>query len=191
MDLIGLAGWAKSGKNAVGDILIVNGGYHPVAFADKLRDAMAILDPIVGIKITVVHNCPEYRLVRYNEAVYEYGYEAAKDMFDLEVRKLLQRMGTDVGRNFIGPDTWVGPLMAQIDAAPDKYVITDVRFPNEADAIRSRGGRVYWISRPGVGPANDHYSEHALDDYDFDAVIDNSGSLDDLTNEARSTILGI
>lgn len=196
MDLVGLAGWAQSGKNEVG-VVLEGHDYKQVAFADKLREAIEILNPIVGFDVPVrgmdvaIHPYENVRAIRYLDAKKTWGYEAMKTMFDAEPRRLLQVMGTEVGREFIGPDTWLRPLMAQIDAAPGKYSITDVRFPNEADAIKERGGRVYWISRPGIGPANDHPSEHALDDYDFDAVIDNSGTLDDLAAEARSTILGI
>ena len=52
--------------------------------------------------------------------------------------------------------------------------------PAAAHRQRSRGGRVWRVSRPGVGPINDHISEVGLDDYPFDAVIDNDGTLDDL-----------
>jgi hypothetical protein len=58
--------------------------------------------------------------------------------------------------------------------------VSDCRYPNEAAAIRARGGLVLRVERPGVEPINAHRSEVALDGFDFDAVIDNDGSIEDL-----------
>ena len=59
--------------------------------------------------------------------------------------------------------------------------MTDVRFPNEAQRIKDLGGVVWRVKRPGVGPANYHESETALDDWPFDAVLENDGNLVDLS----------
>jgi hypothetical protein len=59
-------------------------------------------------------------------------------------------------------------------------VFSDVRYPNEANAVRDFGGKIYRIDRAGVGPANEHASETALNDYDFDDRIDNSGTVEEL-----------
>jgi hypothetical protein len=69
-----------------------------------------------------------------------------------------------------------------LDRIPDgsKVVFSDVRYPNEADAVRGFGGKIYRIDRLGVGPANEHASETALNDYDFDGRIDNSWSVKEL-----------
>lgn len=76
-----------------------------------------------------------------------------------------------------------------------KWVITDVRFPNEADAIKERGGIVVRINRfhSVVRDHNipEHPSETALDNYSFDYVIDNDGSIDDLTEKVRRTLIEI
>ena len=70
-------------------------------------------------------------------------------------------------RSDLGPDAWLNAVLSQLPAGP--VVITDVRMPNEADAIKAAGGRVIRIMRPGVGPANGHITELGLDGYDFDA----------------------
>jgi hypothetical protein len=99
-----------------------------------------------------------------------------------EARVLLQRMGTEVGRNLFGQDFWVEQALAGIARdGGTRYVFTDVRFPQEFDAIRARGGRLWRVMRPGVGPVNDHPSETALDHhFTWDSLIDNDGTLDDL-----------
>ena len=78
-----------------------------------------------------------------------------------------------------GQDFWVDTAIKEI---PDgaKAVFSDVRFPNEADAIKKLNGQVWRVNRLGVGPANDHASEHALNDYLFDEVLENSTTVNGL-----------
>ena len=70
-----------------------------------------------------------------------------------------------------------------------KYVITDVRFPNEAAYIRQRGGLLVRVTRPGTGPVNGHESESALDNEDFDVHILNDGSREDLASAVDLLLL--
>jgi predicted secreted protein len=63
-----------------------------------------------------------------------------------------------------------------------------VRYPNEANAIKKLGGKVWRVNRSGYGPANDHPSEHALNDYAFDKRIDNSYTIDKLHNTIEGMI---
>src|SRR5690606_4016638 len=86
--------------------------------------------------------------------------------------------------NILGGDIWVDATMNALDVERD-YVITDCRFPNEAQAINRAGGLVVRVQRPGNGPANDHPSETALDDYQFDGVINNDGTLEDLATRVE------
>ena len=75
------------------------------------------------------------------------------------------------------------------------WIITDVRFPNEAKAIKDRGGIVIRVNRTyytedkkyiiGYDPFETHPSETALDDYEFDYVIENDGSLDELITKIK------
>ena len=64
-----------------------------------------------------------------------------------------------------------------------QVVIPDVRFPNEADAIKELGGIIWRINRHGLNGINEHRSEHAMDSYMVDHVIYNDGSLDELSDE--------
>lgn len=66
-----------------------------------------------------------------------------------------------------------------------KWVITDTRFPNEADAIKQKGGILIRVTRLGVGPVNDHPSETALDDYDEDYVVSNVKDYDYLLSQLK------
>lgn len=166
---VGLAGFARSGKDSVGAVL-VSEGLKRRSFASPMRQALAVLNPSV-----VTRN----GTVSLMDALYLLGgWEGLKEHAP-EVRGLLQRLGTGVGRDMFGEDFWVGQLFSGL-VDGESYVFTDVRFPNEVDAIRGRGGVVWEVRRPGVGAANDHVSENALKDIVFDDVVDNCGSLDEL-----------
>lgn len=98
---------------------------------------------------------------------------------DPEGRELLQRLGVAC-REHLDPDVWIRPVLTD---PPERLVITDVRFPNEAAAIKAAGGYVIRIERPGTLPVNGHLSETALDRWPFDLRVVN----DDL-DRFRSTI---
>jgi hypothetical protein len=92
----------------------------------------------------------------------------------MSVRDLLQKLGTEALRNGLHENTWVNALMADYTIKTN-WVITDTRFPNEAEAIKQRDGIILTITNPDVSPVNRHVSETALDNYPFDHVIVNDG----------------
>jgi len=106
----------------------------------------------------------------------ELGWDGTKDEAG---RRLLQSLGVAV-RDHLSPDAWVQAAEDDIERIQGPVVITDVRFPNEVQMIRRRGGKMVRIMRPGTGAVNEHISEHAIDDDDCDLVLANDGSLADL-----------
>lgn len=177
---IGLSGWARSGKDTVADFLVKNKGYSKVSFADPMREALLRLSPDITYG--------DMRGVPLNSVIREASdWELVKE-FSPQIRPLMQRLGTEVGREMFGQNFWVD---LAIDRIPDgsKVVFADVRFPNEAQAVKNLGGQVWRIMREGVLPANDHISEHALNDYhDFDELILNDGSLADLEAKVKNIL---
>jgi hypothetical protein len=112
-----------------------------------------------------------------------YGWDGYKDTkFGPEIRRILQRMGTEVGRNILGENIWVDAVLDTLDDQ-GRYVFTDCRFKNEASAVVELGGQVWRVDRPGVEPANDHISEIGLDNWPFDARFNNAGSIQDLADK--------
>lgn len=96
-------------------------------------------------------------------------------------RELLQKIGQGF-REILDPDIWVKTLFSSYKES-DNWLITDVRMPNEAKAIKDRNGILIKINR-NTGYNDNHISETALDGYsDWDYIISNDGSLDDLINE--------
>lgn len=114
----------------------------------------------------------------FQQAVDLFGWEDMKTYFPA-YRGLMQRMGTEVGREMFGEDFWVQQAFKQI---PDgaNVVFADVRYKNEAYAIESAGGEAWRIDRNGVVAANDHTSEHDLDGHEFEHHITNNGQIEDL-----------
>lgn len=105
----------------------------------------------------------------------------------MTVRQLLQTVGTDCMRSSLHDNVWVNALFADYappkmsEYNPSKWLITDTRFPNEVDAIKSRGGIIIKVKRDEADskPAT-HVSETSLDNYAFDYVIDNNSTLENL-----------
>lgn len=110
-----------------------------------------------------------------------------KDGERMTNRQFLQYFGTEVGRA-IDKDLWVKVLMNKYQTEMDNWakeienepiwIVPDVRFPNEAEAIRKTGGQIWKIERPGVEPVNPHVSEQLIDTIPCDIVIENSQDLD-------------
>lgn len=172
--IIGLMGYARSGKDAVAETLVGQCGFTRIAFADKLREFLYALDPMIETDI--------YRYAMTRNAVDKIGWDALKEMSgnnkELSPRAMLQRAGIALRETF-GNDILVD---AALDALPPGglYVAADVRFPNEVEAIRRRGGALWRVIRPGYGPVNGHISETAVDHVVADVTINNDSSLEAL-----------
>jgi hypothetical protein len=168
--IIGLSGYAQSGKDTIADYLVKQHGFTKISFADPIRQALILLDP----KVTIA----DMQGVPLSTAVAGLGWENVK-ADSPDVRGLMQRMGTEVGRELFGKNFWVNQAMAKAVEHP-RVVFADVRFENEAKSILEASGAVWRVSKPGVYAANGHISETSLDNYAFSKEIYNSGSLEDL-----------
>lgn len=166
---IGLSGWAKSGKDTVAQYLVENHGFTRVSFADPMRDALLELDPLVPY---IGHHMRLSTVVRFR------GWDNAKREVP-EIRELLQRFGTEVGRNMFGQDFWVNQAIERATRY-ERVVFSDCRYTNEADAVKNIGGVVWRIYRPDVFAVNDHTSEQDLNNYAFDSHIENDSTLENL-----------
>ena len=206
MQIVGLSGYARSGKDEAAKVLVEEYGFKRIAFADKLRDFLYALDPVVDIRraevpLNVVQNGEKKRLmldedtqstipvsieIRVRQVIDKYGWDGYKETeYGTEIRSLLQRLGTEAGRNTLWDSIWIDAALHDLDEQ-GRYVVTDARFPNEADAITGRGGKLVRITRHNVGPANQHPSETSLDDYPFTDRLNNNGTLADFQRNVRA-----
>lgn len=114
------------------------------------------------------------------------------------IREFLQTLGTECMRNTISDNIWVAALMAdykRIEYGDDEqgqypnWIITDVRFVNEATAIKEKGGIIIRVDRPGYGPVNDHPSETELDGWKFDYKVYNNSDIFTLKEAIRNILI--
>lgn len=154
--ILGLCGYPGSGKDAIAAHLVSQHGFTRMAFADPMRAALLALDPWVDV--------PESTKCRkLSELIEWHGWDYVKREYP-DVRTYLQRMGTEAGRDIHGQDCWLKLAAKSIDKA-SRVVVTDVRFANEVEFLRQRGAKFIRVTRPGVGPVNNHTSEQL--DYTF------------------------
>lgn len=175
--IIGLVGYIGAGKGTVRDTLVREHGYHGFAFADALKDAVASI--FLWPRGLLEGDSNASRTFR--EKIdpwwsHKLGYEVTP-------RLILQKMGTEACRNNIADNIWIAALEKRISGYDD-VVISDVRFPNEIDFVRSVGGKIIRVKR-GADPSGEdlikmHISERAWNAYNPDNIIDNDGTLEDL-----------
>lgn len=210
--IIGINGYAGSGKDTVGIIIqylnceskvnltieevLINyknhewwlqdaSGWEVKKWAGKLKDVANLL---TGIPVKDFED-QEFKKTNLGPEWNNYVNTP------MTVRDFLQKLGTEGLRDGLHVNTWVNALMADYmcvpaDQAPGgwdcpNWLVTDTRFPNEASAIKNKGGILLKVTRPGVGPINDHPSETALNQWNFDYEIQNNGSLEDLINSVK------
>lgn len=165
---IGIIGRARAGKDTAGKWFVDGRGYRRVAFADALKEAALKVNPMVDVYdygdgvdtlSDVLQRPPvvDYRRP-YSNVDRRAPWERAKDEVP-EVRRILQELGSAM--RAVDPDIWIRPVLAKAIEANDAgvpVVVTDVRYPNEVEALKRAGFRLLHINRPGV-PQLDHESE--------------------------------
>lgn len=173
---IGFTGRAQSGKDTAAEYLKQNYDFYSLAFTDELRAMALDIDPPVGV------DC-DGEMWRYSDALKEYGYESCKERFP-EFRRFLQRLGTDGVRDHLGAETWVDLSVSIAKSFNRNACWTDVRYPNEAAAIRDLGGSVIRLVRPEAGTGTNenegHISETLMAEIEPDFIINNHGTVDQL-----------
>lgn len=173
--VLGIGGRLAAGKDTLADGL--GPDWAKVQMSWPLWGALQTLDPYLrsGRRLSV--------FLSTLSGTPDEVYTQAKKI--PEVRRLLQVLGTEVGRGLLGEDVWVNAMVREAEAALGQgrsVAITGVRFPNEVRAIRERlGGKMVWVTRDGaLGPAEGHVSEGSVASEDFDIEVVNDGAPQDL-----------
>ena len=232
MSIIGVNGKIGSGKDTVGKIIqyltseyrdkynfiewqdrVENYGsstyskFEVKKFAGKLKTIASLL---TGIPVEMFEDQDFKKTDLSNEWVYvKPGYPAR----NMSVRELLQKLGTEAMRDGLHINVWVnalfadyrGPKMSEYN--PSNWIITDMRFPNELEAVKERKGITIRVVRPkiesvvdkmrpysdlvhyGIPMPVEHPSETALDDAEFDYEIINDGSIKDLIEKVKQILI--
>ena len=162
-DLIAISGKANTGKDHVSKLIQRIYGYYPFSFALHFKMELVGMGKVV--------------------------YEDVMDTKPPHVRDMIQQRGTENGRVLHGDDIWIQTVDSWFTYFSknwniNKFIITDIRFPNEADYVKRVGGKVFRIQskdRLQSSKLNStqlsHISETALDSYAddyFDGIIQNN-----------------
>lgn len=173
--ILGIAGKMFSGKDeAAATIQRLHPEFEIKKYAEKLKVIASLLTGIPRPDF-------EDREVK-DRFLPEWG---------MTVREILQKLGTNAIRNGLHDGSWILALFADLKES-SHWIISDVRFENEVEAIKARNGKVIRINRPSMRDTGLHPSETALDNYDgFDAVINNVGSLEDFKKSVLTTFYNL
>ena len=150
--VIGFSGLAGSGKTTVAQAFADAHGYTRVSFAEPLKKMLAVLVPADAAKT-----------------------DERPELCGKTVRFALQSLGTEWGRKMIGDTIWIDAMLHRLQAG-ECFVIDDVRFENEAQALQNQGATIIRVHRDGVG-VMDHESERGIPDHLVNIEVSNSGSL--------------
>ena len=164
MEIIAFAGNLKTGKNHVAEKIFI---------------------PLLPIKNTLVMGFADhFKVDSINKG--NLVYDKVFGEKDEETRKKLQLMGTENGRDKYGQDIWIKTLDTWMkvynDRGVERFIITDVRFKNEYEYLKSKNAKIIKIEAPNRQKENlkkqnldilNHRSETELNDIQFEYIINN------------------
>ena len=202
--IIGVCGFIGSGKDTAADYLVNFHEFRRDSFAATLKDAVGA---VFGWDRELLEGrTKEAR--EWREQIDPWWAERL-NMPDLTPRWVLQDWGTEVCRRAFHNDIWIASLEARLRNSKDNIVISDCRFPNEIKAIKEAGGKVIWVQRGDLPwwyeiairanqgnldakqvleSHNVHASETAWVGTEFDLVINNNSTIDDLYKQLASVV---
>ena len=202
--IIGICGFIGAGKDTAADYLVNFHGFRRDSFAATLKDAVSA---VFGWDRSLLEGrTKEAREWREQPD----SWWSDRLGMNITPRWVLQNWGTEVCRNGFHNDIWIASLENKLRRTTDDVVISDCRFFNEVEAIRSQGGKIVWIQR-GPTPhwydiasrANRgdtkaqqwlqdqgiHASETSWAGTRFDLVIPNDGLIDDLYRQLNDLLV--
>jgi len=178
--ILGLTGRAGAGKSTVAEYLNREYGLDVKSFAAPLyASACALLDCTVD-ELKTWKNDPAFR-IELNTVP---DLDTTLIHKSMTVRTFLQRYGTEAHRDVFGADFWAERPWRDWHGQVD-WVFEDVRFNNEADAIREHGGTIVRIDRPYVGLAGPEALHPSEAGVPADVIFYNNGELVELFEDIR------
>jgi hypothetical protein len=202
--IIGVCGFIGSGKDTIADYLVNFHEFKRISFAASLKDAVA---QVFGWDRELLEGRTK-QAREWREQVDPWWAERL-NMPDLTPRWILQYWGTEVCRKNFHDGIWIASLENKLRNSTDDIVISDCRFPNEIKSIKDAGGIVIRVVRGpepewynlaidcnnGSDAANleliklkIHASETAWVGTEFDAVIDNNQTIQDLFDQVKNLV---
>lgn len=156
--LIGLTGAARSGKDTSATILAKLLEADTYAFAHPIKEACKTM-----FGWSELHVNGELK-------------EVIDKNYGISPRQAMQKLGTEFGREMVHDEMWLKRAQVHLDCKP-RLIVTDVRFDNEAQFIRTNGGHVVKIVRPECQKVNEHKSEKGVSEHLVDFTVHNNAGL--------------
>lgn len=202
--IIGVCGFIGCGKDTVADYLVNFHEFRRESFADSLKDSVAAV--FGWDRIMLEGRTKEAR--EWREKVDPWWAERL-DMPTLTPRWVLQYWGTEVCRKTFHDDIWIASIENKLRQSKDDIVVSDVRFPNEIKSIKKLGGKIVWVQRGALPEWYDwavkansgnnlainemkirkvHASEWAWIGNEFDTILDNNGTIDQLYTQIANVL---
>jgi len=172
--ILGITGRAKSGKD-VASAELIKGGWKRVKMADPLKDMLRCFYKLAGLDEKTIERKIEGDLKE----------EPCEILCGKTPRFAMQTLGTEWGREIIGNDVWanIGANKAQQELKNGfNVVVDDVRFDNEAAALRELGGTICQVNREGSGIKGNHSSEKGCS---FDMKVENNSTVEAFLDKIR------
>lgn len=169
--IIGLTGKARAGKDSLA--LCLMSQYPEAVFDSFARPIRKFVASILGVSLRDLEKIKD---------------EPSDILHGKTPRFAMQTLGTEWGRKTLFDDLWIEWLFRRNENAK-LVVLADVRFDNEAQAIKERGGHIVRIVRKDhAGIGGDHASEMGVSDELVDFTVVNEGSLQDYLASAMNTL---
>lgn len=197
--IIGICGLIGAGKDTAADYLVNFHEFKRESYAGTLKDAVAA---VFGWDRDLLEG--RTKAAREWREQIDPWWSQRLNMPDLTPRLVLQLWGTNVLRQHFHDDIWIASAENKLRTTKDHIVISDCRFPNEITSIRNAGGRVIriargadpeWFSLARIHPSKMtevypkiHASEYSWASTNFDVVIDNNGSVEDLYAQLKNLV---
>lgn len=175
--IIAICGHKFSGKSTVARLLHNATGYEVVSFADKLKDITCVLS---GCTREDLEDYDFKELVYVPSYLRPYCGDAKKPTF----RAFLQYFGSEVMRG-ANDNIWIDCTLSNCE---ENVIISDCRFPNEAKAVKARGGIVIKVVRPDAKAEDTHQSETRIDEIVPDYTLWNDTTLENLVANVDSLV---
>lgn len=197
--IIGICGLIGAGKDTAADYLVNFHGFRRDSFAASLKDAVAA---VFGWDRDMLEGRTKHAR-EWREEI-DPWWSQRLNMPGLTPRLILQLWGTEVCRQNFHDDIWIASLENRLRKSEDNIVISDCRFPNEIEAIRNVGGRVirmlrgpdpewfvtarYYPEKMQIAWPEIHASEYSWAKTNFDVVIENNSSIDNLYKQLKNLV---
>lgn len=175
--LIGITGHKFSGKSTVAKMLSEMLNYRVVSFADKLKDVTCVLSGCTREQLED-YDFKESVLVPNHLKPYCGNAEFPT------YRAFLQHFGSEVMRG-VNDNIWIDCTLSNCG---EDCIVSDCRFPNEAKAVKARGGIVIKVERPDAKAEDSHQSETRIDEIVPDIIIENNSDLKALQGNVSALV---